>query len=303
MSVTNENVSMFSGYWCGYRDKKKITLLNEEPSYVKTIQLAFAGLNPDSTMTTEFLCKNFKAEKIEQWAHELKKKGHKVLMSIIDSDAVHWWDVNLEKYAESAKETVLKKWKLDGFDIDVEGPAIDKLKIFIPKLRKVIGPEPIITFTCYTGSDDELSILETVKNDINWIQMMAYFKSFNEMIQLAQTYAKIVGKERVSIGVKVDETPLEEVKQLAEYVKINGYKGMMLWSTDMDNPNFGDKKIWEYAEQIKHGLDGNNNKLKKISSQHIQKSFLSILSESISNVVTGFFGKKNTNYDHENRRY
>lgn len=245
---------LYSGYWCGYRDNGTPTPLNQIPPYVQVAILAFAGLNPNSTMTTSYLCEDFTAKQIQTWAQEIRARGQKVTMSVIDSEKVHWNQIDLEKYVQSAKQTVMDEWGLDGFDIDTETPVMDELKKFIPMLRKAIGKDAIISFTCYTGLPDELSLLKAVKDEIDWVQTMCYGYPFESMIQRAEDYAQIVGKERVAIGVKVTETPLEECTKLAHWVRANGYKGMMLWSTDMDNPTFTHQKEWTWAETVEKGL-------------------------------------------------
>jgi len=246
---------VFSGYWCGYRDNGKSTPLNCVPGYIDTIPLAFAGLNKNSTMTTDYLCTDFRKAEIQRWSQELRSQGQKVTMSLMDSEAVHWWDVDLEKYARSCQQVVMEEWGLDGFDIDGEGPAIDRLREFVPMLRQVIGEDPVITYTCYTGSDEDTRILDQIKNDIDWVQLMTYDESFEGMVQLAEHYAKIIGKEKIVVGVKAGVTSMKDSTRFARWVRENGYRGMMLWSTDMDNPSFTGKKIWSWAEAVKAGLN------------------------------------------------
>ena len=244
----------FSAYWCGYRDNGTPTHLDNLPSYIDTVPLAFANPQIDSTLSTSFLCTDFTAETILGWSKVLQQRGQKVTMSLIDSPKVHWTDIDLDVFTNSAK-LLMDKWGLDGFDIDGEGPAIMELIKLVPLLRNKIGDKPIITYTCYTGSEQDTQILQAINKDINWIQLMAYGSDFESMISLAEHYASIVGKEKVSIGVKVGVTPLSEITQLGQWVKDNGYHGMMLWSADMDNPSFTHKKLGTWTEAVRKSLE------------------------------------------------
>jgi chitinase len=246
--------SQFSSYWCGYRDNGIPTPLSCIPNYIDTVPLAFGGLNRDSTITTSYLCKDFPEETIQKWSSYIQARGQKVTMSLLDSDQVHWTQVDLEKYANSAHEIVMGKWKLDGFDIDGEGPAIDALAKFVPLLRKSIGSSPVISYTCYTCSEQDTRILNVIKDCINGLQTMNYESDFEGMIAVAKHYGSIVGNDKVSIGVKVGVTPLDQCEKIAQWTRQNGYRGVMLWSVDCDNPTFTGKDIDSWSEAVFKGL-------------------------------------------------
>ena len=237
------------GYWGGYFDSN-ITL-NKTPNYFNYIILAFAGPTKENTLTTEFLCSVYKPEKIIQWIKELQSKGQKVLVSIIDSPSTHWDQVDIPKFAQSAKEILIDQWGVDGFDIDAESGMqnnyVSNFMLLATELKKVLGNK-ILTYTCYTGTDGpDGEILTHVKEHISWINLMAYFISTSEYIDLYQNYNKII--PNVTIGVKAGSefTLLPEVVDLCKW-NPNKY-GMMLWTINRDTYSFTNQPnfTWSYT--------------------------------------------------------
>jgi chitinase len=239
---------IINGYWGGYFDSQ-ITL-DKTPLYFNYVTLAFCNPNSDSTLITDFLCTKYDPQQIKTWIKELQNKGQKVLVSIIDSPTTHWDQVDIPKFAQSAKEILIDDWGVDGFDIDAESGMqnnyISNFILLITELKKVLN-QKILTYTCYTGTDGpDGEILNHTKELISWINLMAYFISYEDYISLYQDYNKII--PNVTIGVKagIEYTLLPEVKKLTLW---NPNKfGMMLWTINRDtfsftqNPNF----TWSY---------------------------------------------------------
>ena len=226
------------GYWGGYFNSN-ITL-NKIPNYYNYVILAFSGPTKDNTLTTEFLCTKYNDQQIIEWIKELQSKGQKVLMSIIDSPEVHWDEVNIPLFANSVKEIILDKWGCDGLDIDAESGMtnnyISNFILLVSEFRKILGNK-ILTYTCYSGiQGPDGEILKHTDELIDWINIMAYFDTYQDMIKLYNDYKTIVND--IAIGVKAGKefTLLPEVIQLSRWNSEK--KGMMLWTINRDTNSF-----------------------------------------------------------------
>ena len=222
-------------YWGGYFNSP-ITL-DMVPSEVDTVILAFIGPLNNKVETT-FLCSKYPAEQIKSWVKEIQNRGIKVLMSILDTPQTHWNVVNMDEFGQSVKQVAIDEWGCDGVDIDAESgmPSEDYIKCFIELIqtcRKNIGPDKILTYTCYVGTGPyDGHILSATHNMIDGVQLMAYFDDFDAMTALFNNYKTVVGENKIAIGVKAPTTPLEEVKRLCLW---NPNKaGMMMWTLNRD---------------------------------------------------------------------
>ncbi|MEX1012926.1 MAG: glycosyl hydrolase family 18 protein [Waddliaceae bacterium] len=260
--LRSKNITpIFTSYWCGgYREEGKPIHLNRIPKYIDVVPLGFAALNKDSTITTDdSLLKNQGKQTLKEWIQEVKSNGQKVLVSIGESNSTSWADPDPKILAQNAKE-LMEEWDLDGFDFHAEGSELSALKNIIPVMRQTLGKAAILTYTCDQRTPQEKEILKATLPHINWIQTMTYELELEEMISMATAYAHIVGKEKVVIGVKVgiqisfDSTPLDECQKLAEWVREEGFKGMMLYSCDADTRCYTGKKEWSWARAVHKGL-------------------------------------------------
>jgi len=240
---------IINGYWGGYFDSQ-ITL-DKTPILFNYITLAFVGPNSDSTLTTEFLCSVYKPHQIIKWIKDLQNKGQKVLVSIIDSPSTHWDQVDIPKFAQSAKEILIDQWGVDGFDIDAESGMqnnyVSNFILLASELKKVLKNK-ILTYTCYTGTDGpDGDILYHIKEHISWINLMAYFISTSEYIDLYQNYNKII--PNITIGVKAG-TECTLLPEVIDLCKWNPDKfGMMLWTINRDTFTFTKQHnyTWSYT--------------------------------------------------------
>ena len=253
---------IFTLYWGGYfvTPPSSPQFLNLIPSYVDYVILAFAGPIQDSTMETTFLCSRYSANQIKTWIKLLHDKGIKVLMSLLDTPQTHWDMIDLSKFAKSVKQIAIDQWGCDGIDIDAESGMdsdkyVDKFVELANNLRKEIGDDLILTYTCYTGTQSyDGDILNQIKDKIDWIQLMAYFDTFNSMIDLYNDYKTIMGDE-ICIGVKAGEpdmTPISEVKKLCQWNPSK--KGMMLWTFNRDIPVYTNKPPLTWCKTIYKNL-------------------------------------------------
>ena len=253
---------IINGYWGGYFDSP-ITL-EKTPEYFNVITLAFAGPDRNNTLTTDFLCSRYSKELIIEWMKEIKQKNKdcKILLSIIDNPTYHW-DV-IQKFLFSNNVSILiREWGFDGIDIDGEsGMPSDKfVENFVDltkNLRKCLGKDKIITYTCYEGTQsNDGQILQEIKDDIQWINTMAYFDDFESMKSLYNDYQKIMNNN-ICIGVKAGSkddssvTPLTEVQQLCKFQPHK--KGMMLWTINRDTESFTGHKDHTWGNKIEKSL-------------------------------------------------
>lgn len=247
---------LFSTYWGSYFKNTDITL-DLTPSFIDIVILAFIGPNEDSTVETEFLCSNYSKEQIIKWIDCCHKKNIKVYISLLDTPEVHWDKINLEVYAQNINK-LIKEWKIDGIDIDAESDMLAQnyVNTFIQLVKSIKKYNKLpITYTCYQGTSTyDGKILQNIKNDIEYIQLMAYFDSFEGMTNLYNDYKTIMG-DKILIGVKAghqDGTDLDEVKKLC--IWNNKKKGIMLWTINRDVPYYTTKDTFTWANIININL-------------------------------------------------
>jgi Glycosyl hydrolases family 18 len=235
------NAPIFVGYWGGYFNRSYSLPLDATPSYVNVVPLAF-GCPMGDTLTLKFLCSQYTENEVIAAVKKLQTNGQKVIMSLIDTPSTNWNQINLVTFAQSVKNIVIDEWGLDGVDIDAESSmsSTDYVPAFVElakEIRKAIGPDKIMTYTCYTGSTDDQSILAATAQYYDGLNLMAYFDGVESMIELFQTYAQWFDPSRITIGVQSGVTPLAEVASLSKWQPSTGPKGgMMLWTLSEDNP-------------------------------------------------------------------
>lgn len=260
LELFSNKKQLFTCYWGGYfkNDPKYPQTLDMTPECVDIVVLAFVGPQQDSTIETTFLCSVYSEEKIKNWIDCCHKKGIKVYVSILDTPQTHWDKINLLTFAKSLK-SLIDNWNLDGVDIDAEsGMNPDNyIETFI-NLAKIVKAEignlPL-TYTCYTGIDGpDGEILKNIKSILDYIQLMAYFDSFDGMVSLYNNYKQIMG-DNIIIGVKAGEpdcTNLDEVEQLC--IWNSNKKGIMLWTINRDTPQYTNKELYSWTNTIYSSL-------------------------------------------------
>ena len=259
---------LFTSYWGGYfkNEKEYPQTLDMTPDYVDIVILAFIGPIQDSNVETTFLCSLYSAEQIKEWIGICHNKGIKVFFSVLDTPETHWNQIDLKKFAKSLK-SLIDEWNIDGVDIDAESgmPESCYVETFIELancVKNEIKDLPL-SYTCYNGIEgSDGAILKSIKDKLEWIQLMAYFDTFYEMKELYNNYKTIMGDD-IIIGVKANkftdgiETPLNEVKKLCLWN--NDKKGMMLWTINRDTPQYTEKPLLTWANTINEFLQNNWN--------------------------------------------
>ena len=148
---------------------------------------------------------------------------------------------------------------MDGVDIDAESGMssevyVDTFVNLATCIKNEIKELPL-TYTCYTGTNGpDGQILPKIKSKIDWIQLMAYFDSYEGMVYLYNDYNKII--DNIVIGVKAgsdsSSTPLDEVEKLALWGR--NKKGIMLWTINRDTPQYTNCPTLTWAITIQHHL-------------------------------------------------
>ena len=237
----SDGSQIFVGYWGGYFNRTYSMPLDATPAYVDVVPLAF-GCPMEDTLTLKFLCSQYTEDEVLAAVKKLQANGQKVIMSLIDTPTTNWNQIDLVTFAQSVKNIVIDEWGLDGIDIDAESSmaSIDYVPAFIElaaEIRKAIGSDKILTYTCYTGSDDDQKILDATKQYLDGVNLMAYSLDQEGMVALFETYAQWFDPSRITIGVQTGVTPLDEVANLTRWQPEGGSKGgMMLWTLSEDNP-------------------------------------------------------------------
>eukprot|EP01084_Bolivina_argentea_P089619 161670_1 len=246
-----------TGYWEGYTEENQDPFpLNKVPETVNYISIAFImpvkktgdKLATDWDFDDSFI---YTKAAIKKWVKEINQRGtnQKVLLSILDTPTCHWYpDVNIDEFAKNISASV-EEWGLGGIDVDAESgmddPSEQYVKTFvnlIKSLKKYMSSEKVISYTCYTESSFDTDIIKQCKDDINYINTMAYWNNTDGQIALYNHYAQCIGDpNKVGIGCKAgnggDSTSLDTVKGVAEWYKNNDSitkKRMMLWSLTRD---------------------------------------------------------------------
>ena len=250
----------FIAYWGGYFHSPDQTL-NKCPDYIDTVVIAFIGPDSNHQVETTYLCKIFRKDNIIKWVNELKARGKKILLSLLDTPENHWDKVDFNVFEKSLRQIMID-WNVDGFDIDAESGEkySNNVEAFVKLIncaRNVVCKNGIISYTCYEGKEGfDSGVFEQVKDKINYIQTMAYFDDFDSMVGLYEYYRKYFNDEIV-IGVKAGKiqdsgTSLTEVIRLCQWNKFK--LGIMLWTFNRDNFAFTHQNNWIWCETINKNL-------------------------------------------------
>jgi len=258
----------FDGFWAGFEDPALgAPTLIDTPRFVNTVTLAFTGPADNNTYSTNYLCKYYPAEAIQTWVKQLQDRGQRVLLSVYDNPDHPWAKVDIPVFVENAMPIIMDEWGVDGVDIDGESGAatgedfIEVLQEFRKALGPVGSPKSILTLDTFAFSEQDRQIITAVKDELDWINLMAYFRSFDSMVSLFEQYATLIDPSKITIGVKPGKgwadqhTDLAEVKRLAAYQpKGATKKGMMLYTLSRDIPHFTGDPLFTWTQAIEDNL-------------------------------------------------
>eukprot|EP00486_Rosalina_sp_Unknown_P012641 CAMPEP_0201592372 /NCGR_PEP_ID=MMETSP0190_2-20130828/190290_1 /ASSEMBLY_ACC=CAM_ASM_000263 /TAXON_ID=37353 /ORGANISM="Rosalina sp." /LENGTH=410 /DNA_ID=CAMNT_0048051123 /DNA_START=85 /DNA_END=1317 /DNA_ORIENTATION=+ len=335
---TNNNHVHVTAYWEGYTEQDCSFPLNEIPLNVDYIPIAFIQPVKDpkssSKLATTWAFDDqfvYSKEQIRGWIKEINNRGtnQKVLLSIMDTPDVHWYpDVDIDAFAQNIAASC-SEWGIAGIDVDAESgmsdPQQEYVKTFvnlIKSLRKYLASDKIISYTCYTESSYDSDIIGQCKDDIDYINTMAYWNNTDGQISLYNHYVNDIGDpNKVGIGVKAgnggDSTTLQTVEECAQWFRDNDKiteKRMMLWSltrdvkpiTNVDDLTFLDtihQNIVPNTNCCDNNKDNNNAILKRdiiehiISFMEVQNIETDTYSNMTKDVETFEIGEKDNSFD------
>lgn len=268
-TTATKTKALIIDYWPAWSGKAGGTrLINEISNKVDVINVAFAYPNREGNVVWPAYVKNPKD--ILNLIRILHQKGKKVLISFGGKGYTEW---NLEspgiheKLANSTKAFV-NKYGFDGVDIDCEQgyesiagqKEREKISGFITELRKRLPKgKYLLTYAAWsTGAygtpgyehpewnypnstkNMEVSILKAVKDQLDWVNVMAYDAgpSYNP-IEALNAYKDLMGgSDKVVLGIHPGPQSwpegylyaLTDVKSWMKYVSDNGFKGIMFWN-------------------------------------------------------------------------
>ena len=241
---------LFVAYWLGYDNQNMA--VSDLPSYVDVVDLFLINLNPDTTLSTNYITSNGMSwQDILTGAQALQKNGTRVLASIMSTQNPHIsWNTIADPatFASQVKSIVVDTWGLDGIDIDPEidkGVAPNDTFIQVVKeLSSYFGPNSgtgkMMTYASF-DLDLDGALLKQVGASFDYVGLMGYFWNFGQMKSEFKRYAKIMGDENVLLGVAAGNgaiTPFSEVVELAEWNPSHGSKGGMLLYDINNDANF-----------------------------------------------------------------
>lgn len=253
------------GYWEGYPEKDTAGVdqrpfpLNQIPDYFTHIPIAFCAPVKENTAdklaTTWAFDSSFIYTKTQilEWVTELKtNRGdtQKILLSLMDTPDTHWsTDVDIPAFAKNLARDIYL-YNLDGVDIDAEsgmsGDYVGTFVLLIQSLREQFDvlallhpelPKKIISYTCYTASDNDHQILKQTKDSLEYLTTMAYWDNTPAAKDLFYTYADWIGsRKKVGIGFACPPqgTNLSSVIETTQWLEKEGYTIAMLWSSTRD---------------------------------------------------------------------
>jgi hypothetical protein len=236
---------IFTNYWIG---QEKIPL-NEMPSYVNVVPLAFVSIGSNYELDFDFLCQNYSASVIQGWIQTLRANGTKVVLSINSGLLAV---VDPTSFAGTVQQAV-EQWGVDGVDLDYEpddyGENQANVIAVVNQLRSVLGGDALITAPIFSPWLGYPEFLNQFAAPLDYLTTMDYtpYAGLDETIALYEQYAQAVGTatapqyDKVAIGVSCmqakdnDYTPLSDVVNLCRWEPDGGSKqGIMLYTFSYD---------------------------------------------------------------------
>lgn len=242
----------FTAFWLGYVPSGTGPglgpPLGNAPTYVDNVVLAFSNLYPGNTTCNGFLQKSNSADAIRAGIRQIRatSPNTKILMSIIGTpNPSVGWNTGITDPAQFGAwlAKFAHDWDLDGFDIDNEDLDTFPGQQFIDTVKgmRAAMPDKILTLDTYLFDRDQ-AVIKALADDLDWINTMAYFLDYDDMISLVEQYASVISPAKISIGVKSDKvgpitqgTSVADTAKLSRWEPANGSKhGMMLWNLSQD---------------------------------------------------------------------
>lgn len=235
------------GYWEGYSEYNVEPYpIDEISTNVTIIQIAFIAPAPSSNnISTQWSfgisTAAYMPETILKGIKKIKKHKQKILVSLMDTGDTHWNTVDVDLFSYNLL-TLIETWDLDGVNIDSESAMSSTVYVktfikLIKSLRKYLGPLRLITYSTYGQTPFDTAILNATSEYIDMVQTMSYWEDINASISTFNWYANAINdSNKVALGFSVIESALSTVEYVGNWLSMNGYNKMMLWSVTQDVP-------------------------------------------------------------------
>jgi chitinase len=240
----------FVVYWLGYHsDPPAIQSLPQGIDVVNLFLLNLTSSASGTTIDYDFITsKGTSWEEILTQAHAAQANGVKVCVSILPPNSTLIWNT-IPDPATFAKNVydLVTEWGLNGIDIDPEqGDGVIDNETFVQvvqALSRYFGPKSntglIMSFVTYELYADEL-VLQSCASMFDYVMLMGYFWSYDEMLEQFAAYTKYVSSENLMFGIGGDpwDTSQAETEQLAKWEPSSGSKGGMMEFNINDDTNY-----------------------------------------------------------------
>ena len=239
----------FVVYWLGYHQNPPA--IQSLPQGIDVVNLFLLNLtsSPNGTTLdyTYITSQGTTWDEILTQSHAAQANGVKVCVSIIPPNNSLIWNTipDPDTFAENVYNLVTQ-WGFDGIDIDPEqggGVDNDTFVAVVKALSKYFGPASdkglIMSFVSYELYNDQ-PVLQACASLFDYVMLMGYFWSEQEMVSQFKQYAAIVGNQNLMFGIGGDpwQTPLAETKALAAWEPANASKGGMMEFNINDDINY-----------------------------------------------------------------
>jgi GH18 family chitinase len=240
VSASSLSGLQFLGYSMGESDATSAT-------GITIVVASFGALNGHSIDGAD-LGGPFSADKIAA----MHQKGMKVLLSLGGAGGGFHFDGDAQGF-ESSLKSLVAQLPYDGIDFDDEnegGNGEDlsqrrtNLIALIKAARNALGPAGLVTISAYgdpsyQGDGDVLKD-SGVQSAISLVNVMSYAgDDVNATENYTSSYASVIDKKKILLGVDVGgdmggPPSAASLKTMGEWVRSNGYGGIMMWTLNTD---------------------------------------------------------------------
>ena len=177
---------MFNGYWMSYPPSGNLS-----KSTVPDLKVTLFVATPtrEGKVGINYLYKEYTKKKQIDLAKQMQNEGTEVLMSLVDTPAARWSDVNIPVFVKNFKaEMIDGDWGLNGVDIDLESEmrgevCAETFINLIREFRSALGPMDTINAKGQNVSrislatcrpELEHTILQNIGTELDWLNTMAH---------------------------------------------------------------------------------------------------------------------------------
>ena len=225
---------IFINYWIGQEPNPPSPTLDQMPTCVNIVPLAFVGIKEDAEGNYEldfgFLTQHFPAEQIQGWIRTVQANGTKVLFSILDKKLGTIAGAKLAPFVTNVAANVAA-WGVDGIDFDYEPPKESATLVpLIEALRAALPAGSVFSAPIYARWTSMPDMLKGLAGAVDYVTTMDYtpYPGYDTTISLCSQYAEIMdGWSKLVIGISCmgpatdgdygDFTPYADVSKLSAY--------------------------------------------------------------------------------------